>query len=237
MQSPNEQDLARIAWCDLDLGISQKLIDQAGAEIAALAKDRWYYCTYRACNLLLVYGGKIIDERHELNWLVSESECPSVREIVESKIRPLFHRMPRVIVLHTPSGQRLRPHIDCAANEVGTFQPKLRIILKGRLEGLYFLGSKNQKVKVNPISPVYYMSGAFTHSLDNESELDRYTLCFGNPWTFKDMSDDFLRLLSEGIQRARITSDDIGEFPHAKYAKDIRVEKLTPLGEKLDSGT
>lgn len=222
----NCEKLQKIVFCDTSLNITSSVKEKLLVELHQLPEKYWYWCTYRNCFLLLLYGNNKITNKEALSWTDYALEfAPGLVNYIESEIRPHFKILPRIIVLKTKAGGIVPPHIDCNPEETGTFNPKLRINLSGNSGDLEFLSERNGFIQATPSSNIYYMSGAYTHRLINKSNEDRLTVCFGAPWTFETANSSLYSSLLINESNT-ITDTEIGHIDHSKFSKDWEFHKL-----------
>lgn len=220
--------LNETVFCDTNLEVSPNELEEMKQELLNYPKKHWYWCTYRKCYLLLLYGNREITNKSELGWMEHVDQCaPKIKSFLLKKIGPYFKQLPRIIVLRTLQGGEIPFHIDCNEEQIGTFNPKLRICVSGRKARLEFKSGDDKVMEARPESAVYYMSGAFTHRLINESDEERLTLCLGAPWTHESTEPEFYSILKINSRNA-IHCEDIDGVRHFEYAKDWSLHELIP---------
>jgi hypothetical protein len=226
-----DKDIRHLALASLGINIDNETKLRCLRELEALSQNEWYRCEFRNCDLLLVYGGDNVLEKSQISWTTSAQKCPTLQKLVETIIQPYFYTKPRIIVLKTKQKEELNWHVDCNREELDGFQPKLRCLISGRHEDLYYL-SKNGSDKIYaPIrSDIYYMSGAYIHSLKNESASERYVLCFGSPWTEADIKPEFLKKLSQLHDSHLLWSDNLLLANRENYVRNSSLHGLNQYG-------
>lgn len=167
-----------LTYCPHDIEVNH---DEIEKEVLSLPLSDYHYDKFRNTYILPLYnpGGQIgkVDpnKKGNMKWTVNVPK-------IQKTFTPLLKELPgRLTILFTPANQPMNIHLDCKTEEVGTKQYKWRYVIKGDLNGLYFLNSKNQKVYPNRGERSYIMDGGHPHSID-VSPRDKWTLCIGSPW-------------------------------------------------------
>ena len=223
------RDIRDLAFASLNLPLAADALRSALREVESTARTAWYHCAFRGCDLLLVYGGGRVLDKDGLDWTDAARAMPALQGLIGALVGPYFTRFPRIIILRTRPEEELHWHVDCALDELDGFQPKLRVLLRGRRDELFYLARDGGKIRVEPDSDVYYMSGAFVHSARNRDRQDRYVLCFGSPWGEEDMRPEFLQSLSEG--GVKLWSDGLQMEGREKFVRVPKKHALTPYAE------
>lgn len=233
-----------IAWCPFDITISD--VDRAimAAEIEGIPEEHWYWCTYRNCWLLLLYGNDTnVNNKREMAWLPYTSECHTLRHIVDDRFDGMFTTKPRIIIIRTEPGRYMPVHIDCTLEECAQFNPKLRVVLKGKLNTLQYLNHDGQEITIPDQFPVYYMAGNAPHSMHNSGDIEKYTLCFGDPWLGDDLENtEFVVTLTRSLIKYEsfvIRKSQLGSIDQTPYIKNTSKEEIYGRDEyehRLSSG-
>lgn len=225
------RDIKHLALASLGLDINSEQKVKCLQELKSLDISEWYRCEFRHCDLLLIYGGDRVLEKTNISWTPSAERCPALRVLIEEIVSPYFHVKPRIIVLRTKQKEQLNWHVDCNHEELDEFRPKLRCLLSGQRDDLFYLAKNGvDKIYAPIFSDVYYMSGAYVHSLKNESMDERYVLCFGSPWTEKDLKPYFLETLNKLDSSHVFWSDELLSTNRKRYVRDPSRHGLNPYG-------
>ena len=86
------------------------------------------------------------------------------------------------MLLKTRPYKENKIHIDCSPDRFHTTQNKLRIVLQGLTDSLYF-ETKQGRVYAPQTEKPFLIDGAWPHGMINSSYLPKYTICLGSPWT------------------------------------------------------
>jgi len=170
----------------LDLGITPKEIAAMLTEVKSV-KEEWRGNAYRGCVGLPVFGD-LVEEKDrfkgksgKLDWTPAGEQCPTIQKVYNEKIRPILDKDARINILKTFSGNILHEHIDCQEKEIGTNQHKLRVVLQGDIDKLYFRDENGGKWNVPKEYNTYVMDGGHLHALEESTET-KITMCIGAPW-------------------------------------------------------
>lgn len=228
--SATVEDFKKIVFADCNLEIDVHDLSKVASEISSYPEKFWYFCTYRKCFLLCLYGNSKVTEKESIDWLEHTNAWGTkTRCFVERWIQPHFYTLPRIIVLKTPPFSSIPVHIDCNSDEVDRFNPKLRVRLSGAGASLEFLKDDGSYALARPNSKIHFMSGSFAHRLVNNTSFDRITLCFGAPWSFTSAKASFYSSLDVKAENV-ILAKDIGSVLHDQYGKDWSQHRLVAQG-------
>lgn len=227
VKNRNITDLA-VASLGIKIDDSEKAI--VLNEVSSLPKESWYRCEFRNCDLLLVYGGDNVLEKNQLNWTEAAQQCPALKTLIDKLLHPFFTIRPRIIILKTKPSEELNWHVDCNKEELESFQPKLRCLIAGKKDDLYFLSKGNEKIKAPVTSDVYYMSGAYIHALKNNNSEERYVVCFGSPWGEEHLKESFVHLLKNVPEESLLWSDKLNLADRASFVRIPKKHGLTSYG-------
>lgn len=167
-----------------DLGISIDQKNQMLTEILEVPQEYWYYDAFRGCYMLPIFnGGNIRDNTSQgvLKYTEAGVLCNTVKLVLSEKVFPFMKPSGRVTILKTNKNTNLNIHLDSTEAEIGTLQHKFRIALNGKIDTLYFLDSKYNKVHVPNCYDTYVLDGSHPHALDPGPD-EKITLCVGAPW-------------------------------------------------------
>lgn len=221
MLQVRDRDIRDLALASLSVNLESHEKQQCLRELQSVSQSEWYRCEFRNCDLLLIYGGDEVLEKNKISWTAVAQKCPTLQSIVKKVASPYFHTLPRIIILKTQQKEQLHWHVDCNQEELDSFQPKLRCLISGQREDLFYLSNNGKDKIYAPVrSDVYYMSGAYVHSLKNESSHERYVLCFGSPWGEKDVKDQFLEALGQLPSSHLLWNDELILKNRHVYVRD-----------------
>lgn len=196
----------------IDLGITNEERLEMLKEIESVDEE-WRGNKYRGCVGLPVFGD-LVEERDrfrgmsgKLDWTDAGRRCPTVQRVYNEKIRPILDRDTRVNILKTYSGNTLHEHVDCQEKEIGTEQHKLRVVLQGEIDKLYFRNSEGKKENVPSTYHTYVMDGGHLHGLDESTET-KITMCMGAPWRGK-LTPEYLRVLNESPFEMKVSYPEV----------------------------
>lgn len=170
----------------IDLGITSEEINSMLQEVESVDEE-WRGNSYRGCAGLPVFGDLVEEgdrfkgKTGKLDWTPAGKQCPTIQKVYNEKIRPILDQDARINILKTYAGNTLHEHIDCQEKEIGTDQHKLRVVLQGEIDKLYFKNFEGDKWNVPKEYHTYVMDGGHLHALE-ESEETKITMCIGAPW-------------------------------------------------------
>lgn len=226
--------LKDIAWMPFDFPVSENELELINKELDDIDDKYWYWCTFRNAYLIVLYGNTDIDNKEIMDWLPHAENAHTIKKISEEFVFKMTTVKPRIIVIRTMPGMKMNIHTDCSINELNLFQPKLRLISRGYDSALFFINDKNERVYI-PKSNMYMMSGTVKHGMDNVSNLEKYTLCWGDPWVGDDLNNlEFTEYLNKMFIKHYdkiIWKSKLGSVNHAANIKDKFKEKLIPWNE------
>ena len=218
------------AAMELDFPLNDDDILDIANEIDKIPDEHWYWCTFRESYLICLYGNEDVNDKKNMKWLHYAEHCYNLKLFCEEFIFPMTNTRPRVIIIRTMPGMKMRLHTDCYMEEINKLEPKLRLILKGREKNtLYYVNEKGEQVHIPEEWRAYIMSGAALHGMDNNGE-EKYTLCFGDPWTGDELQNsNFVSYMTEQYSKHfkdAITLSSLGSVDHASGIKDPKIEKI-----------
>lgn len=214
----------------LDFPVDEQDLADMAAELDAIPDEHWYWCTFRESYLICLYGNPDVNNKKNMDWLPYAKDCHKIRALCESFVFPMTTVRPRVIVIRTLPGMKMRQHTDCYPDEIDKLEPKLRLVLKGGdVSPLYYVNERAEKIHIPTDWPAYIMSGAALHGMDNQG-VEKYTLCWGDPWVGDELENpEFVAYMTrqyELHQDRIIRISDLGNVDHASGIKDPKKEKI-----------
>jgi hypothetical protein len=118
------------------------------------------------------------------------SFAPSVIvEWCENHVFPWIGSKTRVVAFVTPPESHNNEHFDCDRTELNTRQHKLRVVLQGQSDSLYWL-TENGTVNAPVTDKPFIIDGAWPHGVKNDSQQHKVVLALGSPWNGKHSYDD-----------------------------------------------
>lgn len=199
-------------------------------ELDSVPNKYWYWDTFRGCYLLCLYGNNNVNNKKEMSWLEPSEGCDSIRRLCEEFVFPMTNLRPRIIVIRTMPGMKMRLHTDCYVDQIKKLEPKLRLVVKGRVGNpLYYVNESGEKIHIPDAWRGYLMSGATLHGMDNNNE-EKYTLCWGDPWLGDDLENEvFVNYMECQFQlygKDAISISSLGNVNHAAGVKDPGKERI-----------
>lgn len=175
--------------------------EQAVKEILALPDEYSFWDDYRYTKMfpLMTKNGTASREgssniqQGEFSW--TEIAPKVIVDWCENHLFPWLGTKTRVMCLVTQPGVSNYEHIDCAKHELHSRQHKVRLVLQGRTDTLYWLTDKGN-VHVPNVDKVFVMDGGWPHGMTNTTDIPKVTLALGAPWTGRDSYDDLTILQS-----------------------------------------
>ncbi len=172
---------------------SVKLPDkaQAAREILSLDDSLSFWDNYRYTKMYPLMNktgdassqGSDNRKSGEFTWV---PHAPKIMvDWCEDHLFPWLGSKSRVMALVTEPGVANYEHIDCSRNELNTRQHKIRIVLQGRTDTLYWLTDKG-KVHAPDVGQAFVMDGGWPHGMINTDALPKVTIAIGAPWTGQD---------------------------------------------------
>jgi hypothetical protein len=229
MKSDLKNKILDTAAMQLDFGISQSDMDLISDELDAVDDSEWYWCTFRKAYLICLYGNQDVNKKDDMSWLEPANHCPTLRHFTESVIFPMTTIRPRVIIIRTWPGMEMTEHTDCYKDQLEILEPKLRMVVKGRANLLYFINEDGNEVPISETWTSYIMSGSTIHGMKNTAG-EKFTICWGDPWLGDELDNDkFVDFMTEQytkFEKDAILKSKLGNVDHARGIKDPTVEKI-----------
>jgi|TARA_B110000908_G_scaffold122535_1_gene143730 hypothetical protein len=166
------------------------------AEIDALDEKWWFYVKFHGGWITSLYNAR---EDGTGGWhpkgfnpdLPQDGAC--VRAL-RDHVFPYMGSAGNITIIRTPPEASLNDHLDSTPEEMGTYLPKFRWVLKGKLNTMHFFDNNNNKVNWEPIGDKYIVNGAHPHGMANSGDDTKLTMCMGYPWldnaTFQENTKD-----------------------------------------------
>ena len=181
-----------ILFADLDLPAFPSL--SALSFIKSASPEHWLQDSYRNSNVLPIMTNSGLATLSAMQSQTDNSDAykwtqwahPEMIEYFEEYFWPWLGRRTRVTILRTAPNQKNHEHIDCSPTEIGTIQLKLRIVLQGKSDSLYFIDDSGTHIPVARTSHPFLMDGSWPHGMENLGNEEKYTLCLGAPWRKSD---------------------------------------------------
>jgi hypothetical protein len=155
--------------------------------IESIPDEFWYWDQYRTGRMVTIMskgglGGRAGAALHrpgEFDWT---PYCPRViSEWFDNYIFNWMSQRTRITVIWTEPGATLLDHIDSAEAEYGTLQHKLRYVLRGTTDSLYF-NTDQGKVFAPAVDGPFLIDGSWYHGMTNTCAKPKVTLALGGPW-------------------------------------------------------
>ena len=182
-------------------------------ELDQVPEEYWYYSAFRRCDLLILYSTSgrfvqkdLVQSQGSLDWSPPSAHTPLLREFAAEKLFPLFKPMGRIAIIRTRPGQNMAVHIDCSKKNFDQMNAKFRLVLRGRIDTLYFFDREGNKTYIRSNNPAYVMDGAHVHAMDNTGDEVKYTLSVGSPWMGEGPINDLLK--ENGLERLDLSKPD-----------------------------
>lgn len=211
-----------ITWWPLDIDLETIDFEILTQDLLKTPKHCWYHCNYRNSDILpvLTESGTLklseMNKEHELKWTEGANFNSTLKEVLQKTFLPLFDPTPRVMVIRTEPGQITPAHYDCDQSELEKDNYKVRMVLQGKVDSLYFLNSQGEKVYIPSGERLYLMDGSHPHGMDNGDSV-KLTLAFGSPWksfsqgVLSNIMDQSLKA-RKGLLRSSIGRPDVPEL-------------------------
>jgi hypothetical protein len=224
-------------FCAIDLGITTREKQEILNEIYNVPNDLYHGNEFRGCRMLALYnGGGWIGPRKqgvdttqgEFVYTPAGQLCPTLQRVCEEKIFPFMEPVGRVNLLRTKADQGLNIHLDTKADEIGTLQHKLRIVLNGQIDKLFFLDKNGNKIFMPRNYDTYILDGSHAHSIDPGSE-EKITLCIGSPW-HGNPTQEYQNIINDALYSIKVSRpnwvEDSWVDPFFRYSsnQDIKEE-------------
>ena len=158
------------------------------AGIESIPNEYWHQDPYRYNTadskslVLMSKGGVAIGQAQpgaEFKWT---NYCPKIiSEWFDSYIFNWVSHKALIMVVCTEPGKKMHDHIDSTESEYGTLQHKLRYVLRGTTDSLYF-NTNNGKIFAPDIQGPFLMDGSWYHGMVNTFSESKITVALGSPW-------------------------------------------------------
>lgn len=174
--------------------------NQAIKDVLNIDTKKWFWDSYRATNMLPLMtkggqGGMEGTSNKNDNEFLWVSYTPNViKNWFEDHVFPWMGMKSRVMLLKTEPNFSNREHIDCDEHQIGSRQHKFRVVLKGRVDTLYFITDKGT-VNVPNIDGPFIMDGGWPHGMNNFTNEIKLTLAVGAPWNGKENYENTVDLM------------------------------------------
>jgi hypothetical protein len=143
---------------------------------------------------LLNIGETLFEQKRDFTW--TELAPQTLKEYFEQFIFSWVNPRPRIVILKTKPYQSNNIHIDCTPQEFGSKQLKLRLVVSGRVDSLYFL-TQDGEVRPPEIRSPFLIDGSWPHGMHNDYHEDKITSCVGAPWTGSEIYPLFNTLIQK----------------------------------------
>lgn len=231
-------DLKDILFAPLKLPISNEDI-RTSQEEHKLKEIVSFYSEYRTCRMIPLRTSlgscdpKVIADKNQTHeWTANIQYMPHTKKILEEHFLPIVGENCRIITLCTPPHSVVKAHYDCSEETYDQVQLKMRLVIKGETDSLWFLGPNHNKIFTPKDLPLYVINGAHPHGAVNKSDEEKMTICLGGHFT--GMGSEMNRLLEESyLNQAKnwITHQEVPrQFIKKLFQKNY--EKTLALGEK-----
>jgi hypothetical protein len=184
-----ESYLKQILFASLKLPTIDKKKSVSAIEL--ISEDHWIYNEYRGAWMLPIRTKRAVGNKIDLITSGSNDDnsayswttfCPL--EISDYFDKFIFSWIPtdvRVVILKTMPNDANLEHIDCLPDEEDGFQLKLRYVLQGSTDTLYYL-TENENLFIPRTEDPFLIDGSWPHGMINTSHVIKYTICLGSPW-------------------------------------------------------
>ena len=185
--------MKKMVFAELDI----PLIDKSNiiSWISEVPEKHWFFDNYRQCFLLplMTRNNKIKNpdmfqhnaRTNTMQYSWEKLTPDSIKTYFEKNIFNWTKMKSRITIIKTLAGGYNPIHIDCFPEEFNTIQHKLRIVIQGTSDTLYF-ETQNGKIWAPPTEKPFIIDGSWPHGMINNSKLCKYTICLGTPWTHSD---------------------------------------------------
>lgn len=169
--------------------------EKATSEILALPDEYSFWDDYRYTKMFPLMTRTGVASREGTSNLQSGEFVwtPAAPKVIvdwcEDYLFPWLGMKSRIMGLVTGPGVANYEHIDCARHELNTRQHKVRIVLQGRTDTLYWMTDKGN-VHAPNIDGAFLMDGGWPHGMTNTTDMPKVTLALGAPWTGKEQYTD-----------------------------------------------
>jgi hypothetical protein len=166
-------------------------------KIKAVPASAWMWDDYRQVDMLPLMTSSghptreaVNSQRSTASYRWTEHAPSELINYFDQHIWDWMETQSRVMILKTKPGARNQEHIDCSPADFHETQLKLRIVLQGQTDSLYFI--THQKPLFSPkTEKPYLIDGSWPHGMLNNSPEDKYTICVGAPWTYSNLYPPF----------------------------------------------
>lgn len=176
---------------------SLPLLDKKSAtsDILAIPDQYSFWDTYRNTKMFPMMtkngeatrSGTSNSQEGNFSWTISAPS--SIVNWCEDYLFPWLGSKTRVMCLITKPGAANYEHIDCSKHELNTRQHKVRLVLQGNTDTLYWM-TNDGNVRAPAVDKPFLMDGGWPHGMINSDSQPKVTLALGAPWTGKDHYDD-----------------------------------------------
>lgn len=132
-------------------------------------------------------------------WQPIAKEIPEFVQWAEDHLFPWSQRS-QMVVITTPAGKAMAPHIDCSPQRFNTLQHKFRYVFRGNVTDLRWMESE-QFVNNNHTDKPYIISGKWPHDMINTYDKTKYTLCLGAPWEASLDDPKYVEMLDRSYKK------------------------------------
>jgi hypothetical protein len=184
------------------------------ADIKKIPSDAWFYDPYRKTTMLTLHSqgggtsGKDTIVKKDGNEFVWTKNAPI--DLIDYCEKYIFNWMQprgRIMVLKTPPNDRNEEHIDCNKKKMGTIQHKLRIVLQGNVDTLYYVTTTDKVYPPkNKEGIPFIIDGSWPHGMLNSTNNEKYTITIGAPWTGAN-NPEYTDLLSQSLNKDTLYKD------------------------------
>lgn len=218
--------LIDVAAMKLDFPVTDDDLEKISEEIDKIPDEYWYYCTFREAYLICLYGNANPDDKENMDWLPFTKHCHKLKQLCEEFVFPMTDKSPRVIIIRTTPGMKMSHHTDVGIERLHVFEPKLRLILKGRKKNtLYYINENNEHIHIPESWRAYIMSGAGMHGMANQGE-EKYTLCWGEPWTGDNLENEkFIEYMNEQLDKHYSDAIKLSELGNVDHGAGVKTKK------------
>lgn len=188
-------------FASIDLPIIDK--EKATLDITSLDDSLWFWDSYRATNMLPLMtkgastgplGANNRNRQGQFEWVPYAPA--SITTWFDDVVFPWMGMRSRVMALKTYPKSANLEHIDCDPHKMGTRQHKFRIVIRGRVDTLYFITTQGN-IHAPDIDGPFIMDGSWPHGMDNTTDDFKLTLAVGAPWDGCEDYDNINLLLQQ----------------------------------------
>jgi len=160
---------------------------QAAKDILALDPGLSFWDDYRYTQMfpLMTRNGQAgqtgTNNRREGDFAWTYYAPAAITEWFDNHVFPYIGMRARVMALVTHQGTANHEHIDCELEELNTLQHKMRIVLQGKTDTLYWK-TANGDVAAPDVAGAFVMDGGWPHGMINNTDQVKVTLALGAPW-------------------------------------------------------